>query len=139
MQSERTLSGDRRQETEDRRKAPARIFQDLLVWQKGHQLVLSIYRLTTDFPRTEVYGLTQQLRRAAVSVPANVAEGFKRRSKAEKARFLNISQSSLEEVRYYLILASDLGYADTASELADLDEVGRMLSAYGRLVETPHD
>jgi four helix bundle protein len=66
---------------------PARTFQDLIVWQKAHQFVLSVYRLTEGFPRREIYGLTSQLRRAAISVPANIAEGFRKRGKADKARF----------------------------------------------------
>ena len=74
--------------------------------------------------------MSLQVRRSAVSVPANVAEGFRRRSRAEKARFLKIAESSLEETRYFLILAGDLGYGDTASILASLEEVSRMLNAY---------
>ena len=79
---------------------PAQNFQDLIVWQKAHQLVLSVYRLTNLFPKKEIFGLTSQLKRAAVSVPANIAEGFKRRRKLDKARFMNIAQASLEECRY---------------------------------------
>jgi four helix bundle protein len=101
-------------------RAPAKTFLDLVVWQRAHQFVLAVYQL--DFPKHELFGLTSQLRRAAVSVPANIAEGFKRRGKADKARFLNIAQSSLEECRYYLILASDLGYAETASAMSLLEE-----------------
>ncbi len=74
--------------------------------------MLSVYQLTVEFPKHEIYGVTNQLQRAAVSVPANIAEGFKRRGKADKARFLNIAQASLEECRYFLILVKDLGYAD---------------------------
>ena len=95
-------------------KQPARMFQDLVVWRKAHELVLGVYKLTNSFPKSETYGLTAQFRRAAVSVPANIAEGFKRRGKADKARFLNIAQASLEESRYYLILAKDLGYRDSS-------------------------
>jgi four helix bundle protein len=74
----------------------ARTFEDLVVWRKSRALVLQIYRLSADFPRSEIYGLTSQLRRAAVSITANIAEGFKKRSKADKARFLNIAEASLE-------------------------------------------
>jgi four helix bundle protein len=108
----------------------AKSFQDLLVWRKSHALTLSVYRLTVSFPRHEVYGLSSQLQRAAVSVPANIAEGFKRRGKADKARFFNIAQGSLEECRYFLILAEDLGYADTKALLTQLDEASRFLNSY---------
>jgi four helix bundle protein len=87
-------------------------FQDLVVWQKAHQFVLSIYRMTGSFPKSEMFCLTSQLRRSAISVAANIAEGFKKRGNADKARFLNIAQGSLEESRYYLILAEDLGYGE---------------------------
>jgi len=92
---------------------PARTFRELIVWQKAHQFVLEIYRYTRSFPKEEIYSLSSQFRRAAVSTPANIAEGFKKRSKSDKARFMNISQGSLEECRYYLILAEDLGYGDS--------------------------
>jgi len=92
---------------------PARTFQDLLVWQKAHTFVLEVYRLTATLPKSETYGLSQQMRRAAVSIPANIAEGFRRRSKADKARFLNIAEGSLEECRYFLILTRDPAYGDT--------------------------
>lgn len=104
----------------------AKTFQDLIVWQKSHRLVLNIYLLSGNFPKTESYGLTSQLRRAAISIPANIAEGFKRKSLAEKARFMNIFQSSLEECRYYLILARDLGYGDTAKLMTQLEEVSKI-------------
>jgi four helix bundle protein len=76
---------------------PARTFQDLLVWQKAHGFVLGIYALTAAFPRQETYGLSLQMRRASVSIPASIAEGFRRRGKAEKARFLNIAEGSVED------------------------------------------
>ena len=120
--------------TEMTARAPARTFQDLVVWQKAHRFVLEVYRLTERFPKTETYGVTSQLRRAAVSIPANIAEGFKKRGRPDKARFMNTAQGSLEEVRYYLILAQDLGYADTESLQASLDEIGRMLDGYARSI-----
>ncbi|GJQ57924.1 MAG: hypothetical protein SCALA701_07250 [Candidatus Scalindua sp.] len=83
-------------------RKPVKSFQELVVWQKAHELVLSIYRFSKDFPKSEMYGLTSQIRRAAISVPANIAEGFKKRGKADKCRFMNIAQGSLEECRYYL-------------------------------------
>jgi four helix bundle protein len=110
-------------------------FQQLEVWKKAHALVLATYRLTSSaFPREELYGLTSQLRRAMVSAPANIAEGFSKRSKPDKARFYNIAECSLEEARYYLILAKDLGYGDTSKQMNDLDEVARMLRSYSAAV-----
>ena len=88
-------------------------YENLSVWQKAHSLVLEIYIITKNFPKEELYGLTSQLRRAAISVPANIAEGFGRFSVAEKIRFYNISQGSLNEVKYYLLLAKELKFADT--------------------------
>jgi four helix bundle protein len=112
----------------------ARTFRDLTVWQKAHEFVLAIYRLTELFPDRERYGLAHQMRRAAVSVPANIAEGFGKRSKAEKSRFLNIAEGSLEECRYYLILAQDLGYGDTQSLMNTLEQVSRLLNGYARAI-----
>jgi four helix bundle protein len=109
---------------------PARSFEDLEVWKKAHRLVLDTYKMTSRFPREELFGLTSQLRRAMVSVPANIAEGFIKRGKADKARFYNIAEGSLEECRYYLILSRDLGYADTKDLLEKLREVSRMLQSY---------
>ena len=81
-------------------RQPARSFEDLIVWQKAHAFVLNVYKLSRQFPREETYGLTAQLRRAAVSVPANIAEGFKRRGRLDKARMMNVAEGSLEEVRW---------------------------------------
>ena len=100
------------------------------MWQKAHELTLAIYTLTASFPKHELFGLTCQVRRAAVSIPANIAEGFKRRGKADKARFYNIAQGSLEECRYYLMLAHDLGYAETSELMIVLEEVSRFLETY---------
>jgi four helix bundle protein len=112
----------------------ARVFSDLLVWQKSHQFVLAVYKFTEHFPASEVYGLTSQLRRAAVSIPANVAEGFKRRGQLDKGKFLNIAQASAEECRYYLILAEDLNYGNTADLMDLLEEVSKLLDAYSNSV-----
>jgi len=92
----------------------ARTFADLLVWRKAHEFVLGVYKFAADFPKPETYGLAVQMRRAAVSIPANIAEGFRRRGPGDKARFMNMAEGSIEECRYYLILAKDLGYGDTA-------------------------
>lgn len=109
---------------------PAKSFHELIVWQKAHCFVLSVYQYSDKFPKTEMYGLTSQLRRAAVSIPANIAEGFKKKSRADKTRFMNIAQGSLEECRYYLILAQDLGYGETAGLTIKIEEVSKLLEAY---------
>lgn len=94
-------------------------------------LVLTIYRLTKSFPTQEQYGLISQIRRSIVSVPANIAEGFRRLKKPDKARFLNIAQGSLEEVRYYMILSKDLGYLSNGDQIMmQIEEVGRLLEGY---------
>lgn len=116
--------------------APAKSFEDLIVWQRAHRLVLAVYGVTRSFPRHETYGLVTQLQRSAVSVPANVAEGFRRRGKADKLRFLNIVQGSLAESRYYLLLAQDLGYAETDPVKKDLEEVSRLLDSYAKAILT---
>lgn len=113
---------------------PSKSFEDLIVWQKAHQWVLDIYRLTDSFPTREQFGLVSQLRRAAISIPANIAEGFKRRGNPDKARLYNIAQGSIEECRYYLILAQDLGYGDTGTLEKNLQEISRLLEAYTRRV-----
>ena len=113
----------------------AKSFRELVVWQKAHALVLSTYAASAAFPKHEMFGLTSQLRRAAVSVPANIAEGFKRRGQADKIRFLNIAAASLEEVRYYLLLAQDLQYARTEAQEEQANEIARMLSAYARAIQ----
>ena len=103
-------------------------FEDLSVWQKAHQTVLRIYRVTGSFPAEERFGLSSQMRRAAVSVPANLAEGFKKRGVKDKLNFYNIAQGSLEELRYYLILSKDLGYLSDNHEMVEsAEEIARML------------
>ena len=116
---------------------PAATFRDLVVWQKTHQYVLAIYRFTKRFPREETYGLSAQMRRAAVSIAANIAEGFRRRGRADKVRFMNIAEGSVEESRYYLILAQDLGYGDATKLMDSLEEVSRILNAYAKAILTP--
>jgi len=112
------------------RETPARSSERLIVWQKAHQFVLDACRLTEGFPRKETYELASQLRRAAVSISANIAEGFKKRGRPDKVRFLNIAQGSLEECRYYLILAKDLNYGDTTLLKSQLEEASKLLEAY---------
>lgn len=115
---------------------PIQSFEQLEVWQEAHRLVLAIYRVSSQFPSEERYGITSQMRRAAVSIPANIVEGFKRRSRRDKAHFYNIAQGSLEEVRYYLLLARDLGYLLSAEELgSQSDLTARLLHGLIRSLE----
>ncbi len=109
---------------------PAKTFEDLIVWRKAHEFVLAVYGFITVFPKSEIYGLTSQLRRAAVSIAANIAEGFKKSGRADKARFFNISQGSIEECRYYLILARDLQYGEKSELHSLLEEVSKFLTSY---------
>ena len=110
-----------------------RAFRDLKVWEKSHQLALAVYQATATFPQEERYGLTSQIRRAAVSISANIAEGCGRNGEAEFARFLQIAMGSASELEYHLLLAQDLGYLatiqgkDLASEVV---EVKRMLTSF---------
>lgn len=115
-------------------KLAAQSFKDLIVWQKSHALVLEVYKLTRRLPKEELFGLVSQMRRAAVSVPANIAEGFKRRGKSDKARQMNIAQGSLEELQYFFILCADLSYlpADPVGDRAN--EIGRMLTSYAQTI-----
>jgi len=111
-------------------------FESLQIWQKSHKFVLKIYEMTEHFSDSEKFGLTPQFRRAAVSIRAIIAEGYGKRSSADKARFYNIAQGSLNECRYYLRLAKDLGYADTRSIRQQLNEVGKILNNYTQKVLT---
>jgi len=115
-------------------REPAKTFEDLLVWQKAHSFVLEVYHITGTFPKHEVFGLSSQFRRAAVSIAANIAEGFRKHSKADKACYFNVSRGSVEECRYYLILSKDLGYYDATETSSLLDEVSKMLESYTRSV-----
>jgi len=108
----------------------ARSFEDVEIWKKAHEFVLGVYRITEAFPKHELFGLTSQLRRAAVSIPANFAEGFRKVTKPDKLRFYGISLSSLEECRYYVRLANDLRYAETAALRGQLEEISKMLTRY---------
>jgi four helix bundle protein len=115
-------------------RVPATRFEELVVWQKAHQFVLLACHLSRTFPRSEMYGLSSQFRRAAVSIAANTAEGFRKRGKADKLRFYNIAQGSLEESRYYLILARDLEYGDVSELSHLLEEVSKLLEAYSHAI-----
>jgi four helix bundle protein len=117
-------------------------FTNLKVWQRSHTLTLEIYGLSARFPGDERYGLVAQLRRAAASVPTNIAEGAKRQRKQDYARFLNISEASLAETGYLLFLGRDLGYADSKTIerlLFEVDEISRMLFALRTKVEQRSD
>src|SRR5688572_7122201 len=109
-----------------------RDFRQIKVWAKAHLLTLEVYRITANFPREEIYGITSQLRRASASIPANIAEGFGRGGNAELARFLQIGMGSASEVEYHILLARDLNLL-TKNIYDDLDgrivEVKRMLAS----------
>jgi four helix bundle protein len=109
-----------------------RSYRDLKVWQRSMALAESVYRMTAAFPREERFGLTAQARRAAVSIPANIAEGYGRESTASYVNFLRIAQGSLKELETHLILASRIAFATTASidpMLEETDQIGRMLGS----------
>ena len=116
-------------------RVPARTFRDLIDWRKAHEFTLAIYDYTARFPRQETYGLSIQMRRAAVSIAANIAEGFWKRGRADKVRFMNTAEGSLEESRYYLILSQDLGYGETENMMHLLEAVSRLLNAYSKGIE----
>ena len=108
-------------------------FRNLRVWQRAHNLTLEVYGATRTFPKEERYRLTSQLRRAAVSVPANIAEGCGRNGDAELARFLTIAKGSASELDYFLLLAHDLGYLKTSryEQLAEeVHGISRMLANF---------
>ena len=112
----------------DCRQRKAESFEDLEVWQKAHKLVLKIYSITKHFPSEEKFGLISQMRRAAVSIPANIAEGFKKRGLKDKTNYYNVSQGSLEELRYYLVLSKDIGYCKNTGDLYNqIETIGKML------------
>ena len=105
-------------------------FQELEVWKEAHEFVLGVYKYTERFPKSELYGLVSQFRRAAVSIPANISEGYAKFGLKDKVRFYNIAQGSAEECRYYLILSKDLGYGNPIKLNYILDKVSRMLNGY---------
>ncbi len=116
-------------------------FHDLKVWEKAHQLTLDVYKATRDFPREEQFGLTSQLRRAASSIPANIAEGCGRNTGPELRRFLEIAMGSASEVEYHILLARDLSMLPLASHQQlneQTCEVKRMLAAFIVKLKTDH-
>ena len=108
-------------------------FRDLKVWERGHQLTLGIYKITSGFPREEMYGLTSQIRRACSSIPTNIAEGCGRSRDTELARFLEIAIGSASELEYLLLLSSDLGLikeSDYRTLITKVIEVKKMLITF---------
>src|SRR4051812_31416646 len=113
----------------------AKSFRDLIVWQKAHAFVLHVYHASETLPANERYGITSQLRRAAVSIAANIVEGFRKRGPADKSRYFNIAQGSADECLYFLVLINDLKFAETAALQLQLEEVLRLLYAYSNAIE----
>jgi four helix bundle protein len=113
------------------RRGELRFFTDLKAWQETHLLGLEVYRVTKAFPREEVFGLTAQIRRSAVSIPSNIAEGFNRTSRKEKAQFYSVAMGSLAELQSQLHMARDLGFLSTQDHkaLGVQAELGRKLIA----------
>lgn len=113
-------------------------FEDLVVWQKAHMFVLSVYKHTKVFPKDELFGLTSQYRRAAVSIAANIAEGYGKKGINDKLRFYNIAEGSINECRYYVILSKDLGYVNPNESHALYNElaiVQKLLSSYSKALK----
>lgn len=116
----------------------AKSYRDLLVWQKGMELAAEVYRLSREWPKEELFGLTSQARRAAVSIPANIAEGYGRQSTASYSHFLKTARGSLMELETHLLLAERVGLAESgryADALGRADELGRMIGGLIRSVE----
>jgi four helix bundle protein len=116
-----------------------RDFRKILVWQKSHDLTLRLYKITSTFPKEELYGLTSQIRRASASIPTNIAEGCGRDTQTELARFIHIAAGSASELDYHLLLSHDLGYTneETYQELDQLiSEIKRMLYGFEKTVSS---
>lgn len=108
-------------------------YNDLLVWKKAHETAIAVYKLTKKFPKDELFGLTSQMRRAAVSVAANIVEGFSRHGLQDRLHFYNIAKASLEEVKYHLFLSRDLEYitnSDYEKTVLKYEETGKMLAGW---------
>ena len=115
----------------------SKMFTDLIVWQKAHIFVLAVYKHTKSYPNSEQFGIISQFRRAAVSIAANIAEGYRKTGTADKLRFMNMAHTSLEECRYYIILSKDLDYIDEQIniDLINLiEDVSKLLSAYCKAI-----
>ncbi len=108
-------------------------FKEILAWQKAHELAKAVYKVTETFPKSELFALTSQLRRCAVSIPSNIVEGFKRKSKKDSVHFYNIAEGSLEELKYQILLATELGYfpKEQYQAMHDLaEEVSRLINGW---------
>lgn len=124
----KAFSGQRTAFSQEKEDLRTKTFKDLIVWRKSYQLVLEVYRLTKGFPKEEIYGLVQQMRRAAVSIPSNIAEGYGRQFNKEYRQFLAIAYGSRCELETHYLLSIDLGYVQKNLTLEGLlDEVGKML------------
>lgn len=126
---------------EESSKQFSRSFKDILAWQYAHGFVIKVYKVCKTFPANEQFCLVTQFQRAAVSIAANIAEGYKKLSKADKLRFLNIAQGSLEECRYYILLSFDLGYIsnDIYKDLNDhIEKTSWYLNAYSKGIAENH-
>lgn len=108
-------------------------FKEILAWQKSHELVLEVYKLTATYPKHELFGLVSQSRRCGVSIPSNIVEGFKRRSKNDSIHFYNMAEGSLEELKYQLLLAFDLKYItgiEYKKVIGLAEEAGRLINGW---------
>ena len=113
-------------------------FENLIVWEKAHKLTLEIYKHTSEFPKIEIYGIVNQMRRAAYSIPSNIVEGNSRKSNKEFLQFLNIAKGSLEELKYFLLLSKDLNYISLQqySNLNNMcEEVSKLLYKFTKSIE----
>lgn len=110
-------------------------FKEILAWQKAHELTLAVYDLVKDLPKGEEFVLSSQIRRCAISIPSNIAEGFRRRSLKDSKHFYNIAQGSLEELKYQVLLARDLKYIKDSqyNKLNSLaEEVSKLINAWSK-------
>ena len=123
----------------DEEKAKIKSFTDLRVWQEAHKIVLFVYKLTAEFSRDEIFGLTSQMRRAAVSITSNIAESFSRQSYKEKARFYYISLVSLTELQNQIIISKDLNYIDVNKYCLTIEQITKIHKLINFSVPTRRD
>ena len=114
----------------------AKTFEDLVVWQKAHEFVLAVYSLTASFPESEASGLSRLMRSRATSIAASIAAAFRKHTKPDRTRYMSAAEESVDECHYYLILGRDLGYGDTETYLAALNEISALLNSYSRSILT---